>query len=476
MNLKSTERPEVNVVELVIEVNKDEFDDYINKAYIKNKSKMSVPGFRRGKASRKMIENIYGPSIFYEDAINMACPVAYESAVKLEKLDPVESPDIDIVDISEENGLVFKAKVTVYPEVEIERYKGLAAERKTAEIGEEDIAKELAALQKRNARLVSAERPIKEGDTAVIDYRGLMDGVPFEGGSAEKFSLSIGSNMFIPGFEQSLIGLSAGDEKEIELVFPEDYHKGFAGKPVVFQIKVHEVKENILAELDDEFAKDVSEYNTLDELKKSIGGRLQGALEKKYEQEFEDSLLSQIADNVTAVIPAVMIRRQADGMMKDFRYTLAAQGMDFGDYLRLTGTTEEDFQKRCDADAERRVKTSLAMEKIIELENIEATPEDIDRAIAEMAEGQKMPVEKLREYVNPEEISSSIRYNKAKDIIKSAAVQAKPPQPEAEGSKKARKASVKKAGETQSEGKDVPGEEKKTAKKTKAAPESGEQA
>ena len=337
MKLNKVEKQEKSIVELEIAVSKEEFDEAIQKAYHKNAGKFNVPGFRKGKAPRKMIEQFYGRGIFFEDAINLSYPNAYDDAVAEAKLDAVGRADIDIKELDENGGgYVFTAKVPVRPEVTLGEYRGLAAEKREVDVTDEDVAAELERLQKRASRSETRERAVCSGDTAVIDFEGFIDGVPFEGGKGESYPLEIGAGKFIPGFEDQLIGAAPNSDVDVKVVFPEDYHKKeLAGKEAVFKCKVREVKETILPALDDEFAKDVSEFETLDALKENTRKNLLETREKSAESEFEDKIIGQIIEKMQAEIPDAMIERQLDQIVNDYGNRLSMQGLELDAYLKM---------------------------------------------------------------------------------------------------------------------------------------------
>lgn len=346
MNVKSVEKQEKSMVELVIEVGRDEFEAAIDKVYKKQRGRISVPGFRKGHAPRKIIEGMYGSGVFYEDAINEAYPDAYAKAVEQEKLDEVAYPHVEIVEVGKE-GFTFKARVAVRPEVKLGEYKGLSAPKEAAEVTEEDIDSEMKPLVDRASRLVAVKRKAKKGDTVVLDFEGFKDGVPFEGGKAEGYSLKLGSNSFIPGFEDKLVGVKSEEERDLELTFPADYQaEELAGKDVVFHVKVHEVKALELPAIDDEFAKDVSEFETLAELRKDLGDKLKERREKTAEDAFKEALLEQAAGNMEADIPDDMVDYQAGKMVEDYERRVTSQGISFDNYLQMMGMPASSSEGR----------------------------------------------------------------------------------------------------------------------------------
>jgi len=422
MNLKSAEKKEKSIVELTIEVTKEEFEKALAAAYRKNVAKITVPGFRKGKAPRKMIEKMYGQSFFWEDAVNESYPAAYEAALEESGTKPVGKADMEVLDISGE-GYTFKAMVPVKPEVSIADYKGIEAEKPAVSVEPAEVEAEIERMRKRNARIETVDREIKNGDTAVIDYEGFLDGVPFEGGKAEHHSLEIGSNQFIPGFEEQLIGAKAGEERDLNLTFPEQYHaENLAGKDVVFKVKVHEVKESILPELDDEFAKDVSEFDTVDELKADIEKNLLKSREDAVNSAFESVVFSKVAEKLEADIPDAMIENQLNTLIENFAYRISGQGIDFNRYLEMMGMNEENLREIYRPQAEQQVKLNLAFEKIAELENLEVSAEELEAEYNKLAEQYNMPADKVKILLPEESLKNDLLLQKAADFVKDNAI------------------------------------------------------
>ena len=418
MKVKSTEKLENGKISLEIQVEKAEFDAAMERSYKKNVSKITVPGFRKGKAPRRMIERMYGEHVFTEDALNFAYPAAYEQAIDELGLEPVDRAEVDIVDL-DQDGFVFKAVVTVKPEAKLGAYKGLKADKIKAEVTAADVEMELGHLRMRASSLVAVERAAKEKDTVVIDFEGFVDGVAFDGGKAEKYSLQLGSGQFIPGFEDQLIGAEAGAEIDVNVTFPTEYQsEDLAGKPAVFKVKVHEVKETVEPEMDDEFAKDVSEFDTLEELKKSIEAKLMESREQAANEGFEAQLLDQIIENMEVEIPEVMIETQLDRIADDFANRMMSQGVSMESYLQMSGTTMEDFRKNFRSSAERQVKVMLALEAVIKAENIEITDSDIDAEYTKLAEQYGMPVERVKGYIPREAMLQDLKTIKASEFIR----------------------------------------------------------
>ena len=420
MELKNTEKQEHSVVALTIEITKAEFEAAKDKAFKKTGKNITVPGFRKGKAPRKMIEKLYGEGVFFEEAFNIIYPDAMEMAVEKSGIKPVGRADVDLGDPAEEGGLTIIAKVPVEPEVELGEYKGIEVEKETVKVLQADVKAELNRMAQRNARTETVERKAKKNDTVDIDFEGFVDGVPFEGGKAEHHELTLGSGAFIPGFEDQLIGCKAGDEKDVVVTFPEEYHaKELAGKEATFKCKVHKVEETILSEIDDEFAKDVSDTcETLDDLKKEITERLKAERQEAADNAFEEKVLDAVIDGMKADIPAAMIDAQVDTIVQDFGYRLQMQGMGLEQYLKMTGTEMGAFRAMFKDQAERQVKTRLALQKVVELEGITVSDEELEEEYAKMAEQYKMEVEKVKAIVSKEALEGDLKISNALEFIK----------------------------------------------------------
>ena len=420
MELKNTEKQEHSVVALTIEITKAEFEAAKDKAFKKTGKNITVPGFRKGKAPRKMIEKLYGEGVFFEEAFNIIYPDAMEMAVEKSGIKPVGRADVDLGDSAEEGGLTIIAKVPVEPEVELGEYKGIEVEKETVKVLQADVKAELNRMAQRNARTETVERKAKKNDTVDIDFEGFVDGVPFEGGKAEHHELTLGSGAFIPGFEDQLIGCKAGDEKDVVVTFPEEYHaKELAGKEATFKCKVHKVEETILPEIDDEFAKDVSDTcETLDDLKKEITERLKAERQEAADNAFEEKVLDAVIDGMKADIPAAMIDSQVDTIVQDFGYRLQMQGMGLEQYLKMTGTEMGAFRAMFKDQAERQVKTRLALQKVVELEGITVSDKELEEEYAKMAEQYKMEVEKVKAIVSKEALEGDLKISNALEFIK----------------------------------------------------------
>ena len=420
MELKNTEKQEHSVVALTIEITKAEFEAAKDKAFKKTGKNITVPGFRKGKAPRKMIEKLYGEGVFFEEAFIIIYPDAMEMAVEKSGIKPVGRADVDLGDPAEEGGLTIIAKVPVEPEVELGEYKGIEVEKETVKVLQADVKAELNRMAQRNARTETVERKAKKNDTVDIDFEGFVDGVPFEGGKAEHHELTLGSGAFIPGFEDQLIGCKAGDEKDVVVTFPEEYHaKELAGKEATFKCKVHKVEETILPEIDDEFAKDVSDTcETLDDLKKEITERLKAERQEAADNAFEEKVLDAVIDGMKADIPAAMIDAQVDTIVQDFGYRLQMQGMGLEQYLKMTGTEMGAFRAMFKDQAERQVKTRLALQKVVELEGITVSDKELEEEYAKMAEQYKMEVEKVKAIVSKEALEGDLKISNALEFIK----------------------------------------------------------
>ena len=420
MELKNTEKQEHSVVALTIEITKAEFEAAKDKAFKKTGKNITVPGFRKGKAPRKMIEKLYGEGVFFEEAFNIIYPDAMEMAVEKSGIKPVGRADVDLCDPAEEGGLTIIAKVPVEPEVELGEYKGIEVEKETVKVLQADVKAELNRMAQRNARTETVERKAKKNDTVDIDFEGFVDGVPFEGGKAEHHELTLGSGAFIPGFEDQLIGCKAGDEKDVVVTFPEEYQaKELAGKEATFKCKVHKVEETILPEIDDEFAKDVSDTcETLDDLKKEITERLKAERQEAADNAFEEKVLDAVIDGMKADIPAAMIDAQVDTIVQDFGYRLQMQGMGLEQYLKMTGTEMGAFRAMFQGQAERQVKTRLALQKVVELEGITVSDKELEEEYAKMAEQYKMEVEKVKAIVSKEALEGDLKISNALEFIK----------------------------------------------------------
>ena len=426
MTVKSCEKVEKSQVALTIEVNAAEFEAAVEKAYQKMRRKISVPGFRPGKAPRKMIERMYGAEVFFEEAINIAFPEAYEAAAEQEKLQIVGYPTVEMVGEVTKDGFTFKATTPVYPEVTLGEYKGLKAEKPEVKVLAADVDERLKALADRNTRLVSVDRAAKSGDTAVIDFEGFDNGVPFEGGKGDNFDLKLGSGQFVPGFEEQIVGMSAGEEKDIDITFPEDYHKELAGKAVVFHVKLNKVTETIVPEQDDEFAKDVSEFDTLDELKADIRAKALENAKKQADSAFEQAAVDKAAENTTVDMPKALVENELDIQMERFGYQLQMSGYSMEQYAKMMGGDVSTMRNAFRPAAEKQAKISVTLEKIAEVEGITASDEDIEAEFKSLAEQYELEVDKVKEMVPMDELTGSIKTRKAIKVIVDSAVPVAP--------------------------------------------------
>ncbi len=431
MEVKSIEKKEKNSADITVTVSPEEFEAAIVKVFNKNRKSIQIPGFRKGKAPRKIVEAMYGESVFYEDAINEVAPEAYFFSVKEKELKVVANPSIEDAKVEDDKSLTLRFNAALYPEVELGQYKGLKAVRKEVKVDPAEIDMEVDQLRDRNATVQTAERPAKFGDTVVIDYEGFIDGVPFEGGKGEKHSLEIGSNSFIPGFEVQLIGTSAGDDTEVNVTFPEDYHaEELKGKPAVFKCHVHEVKEKLLPEADDEFAKDVSEFDTLAEFRQSIEDRLRKQKENKTRDDFLDLLLAQVVDGMKVDLNDAMVDQRAQQMVEDMAQRIQNQGISFEAYLGWMGSNVADFTKSQHANAEKTIRQELALKKIADLEGITVSDEDKEEELKKLAEQYGMDVDTIKNFMDTDMMEESILYKKAADFIIDNAVALPEPEPE----------------------------------------------
>ncbi len=405
MNVK-VEKLEKSKVKLEIEVEAEKFNEGMQKSYLKNRKNYAIPGFRKGKAPRNLIERYYGEGIFYEDAFNYAGVEAYDKAVEENGIFAVDRPDIDIVQIGSGQSLIFTAEVTVKPEVEINDYKGIEVKKVEYDVSEKDVTQEIERMQEKNARLVTIEdRKLEKGDIATIDFEGFFDGVPFEGGKGNNYDLEIGKGTFIEGFEDQLIGMEINEEKEIKVKFPEDYHsKNTAGKEATFKVVLQGIKTKELPALDDEFAKDVSEFDTLDELKNDIESKLKKANDEKAKKEMEEQLLNNLSEKVSVDIPQVMIEKQIDSFIRDFEWRLSLQGTNLDNYLKYTNTDYNKFRESFNERAQKSVTIQLALEEIGKKENIEVTDQEVEDRINEMAQAYSREVEEFKKHLKDEDI------------------------------------------------------------------------
>ena len=423
MSLKNVNKTETNVVEIEFTSDKAAFDAACDKAYKKNVGSISVPGFRKGKAPKHIIEKMYGKGVFYDEALNEIVNPAFADAIKDQDFKMVSQPEFDVVSI-DDDGVTFKAKFYVKPEVEITDYIGIPVTKTVREASDEDADKEIADTQKRNSRQVEVtDRAAQDGDIVVIDFDGYVDGKPFEGGKAEKYNLTLGSGQFIPGFEEQIVGKNIGDEFDVNVTFPAEYHAAeLAGKPAVFKIKLHEIKFNELPALDDEFAKDVSEFDTFAEYKADVKAKIQDRYNKQADGEVEEQLINALIEKLKAEIPEPMYVAETENFVRDFDGRLRMQGLDLKTYFKYTGLDLDALRKQMRPQAERQVKTRLALEKIVELEGIKPTDEEIAAEYDRIAKAYNMELDKVKEMVDEAAIAEDVAVKKAVDLIKEKAV------------------------------------------------------
>ncbi len=424
----TVENLEKSMAKITITVSAEDFEAAMVKAYNKNKKSISVQGFRRGKAPRKMIEKLYGPEIFYEDAANFAIPDAYEEAAKECGLDIVSRPEIDVVDIGKDKEFVFTATVAVKPEVELGEYKGLEVTKREVKIMAADVNAEIDKVREQNSRMITVDnRGIKKDDTAVIDFEGFVDGEPFEGGKGEDYSLVIGSHSFIDTFEDQLVGKKTGDDVEVNVTFPEEYHaEELKGKPALFKVKVKEIKKKELPKADDEFASEVSEFETLKEYKASVKKSLTERKKAEVKREKENEVVEKVVENATVELPAPMVDEQTQQMIQEFAGRIQQQGLSFEQYIQMTGMTPDALMGQMKPEAEKRIKTRLTLEAIVKAENIKATAKDIEKEIENMASMYQMEVDKLKEMLGDtekEQIAMDMAVQKAVDFLVKEAVE-----------------------------------------------------
>lgn len=423
MSLKSSNKVDTNVWELEVSVDGDTFKDAVTKAYLKQRKNITIPGFRKGKAPRAFIEKYYGEGVFYEDALEVIYPDAVASAIEEAKLEPVDTPyDLEIPEMGND-GVTMKFKVTVKPEVELGEYKGLKATKKSTKVTADEVKAELARMQEQNSTVSDVDdRAVKKNDIVVIDFEGFVDGKAFEGGKAEKYELTIGSNQFIPGFEDQIIGHKIGDKFDVNVKFPEDYQADLASKDAVFKIKLHGIKVKEVPALDDEFAKDVSEFDTLDELKKDIKKQLEKRKNDDAENELHNTLLEEVAKGIKAEIPEAMIEKTIDDDVNEYSYRLQSQGLKLETYLKYTGMDMKGFREGFKERAETQVRLNLALEKIIEKEKIEVTEEDIEAEYKKYADAYNMDIDTIKKAVSAESLKPELASRKAIDLIVDSAV------------------------------------------------------
>ena len=426
MNVKSVEK-ENGKAKVVVEIDKPEFEQALNKAYAKCRKDIMLPGFRKGKAPRKMVESMYGATVFYEDAVNEIFPEIYTTAIVDQQLKAVGSPSVSNMDTPDEGGVVLTIETELYPEVTLGQYKGIEVPKREAKVEDSEVDAEVNRMAERNARIETVDRAAQMGDTVVIDFEGFEGGKPFQGGKAEDYSLTLGSGSFIPGFEEALVGAVAGEERDVNVTFPENYNaKELAGKPAVFKCKVHEVKESIKPELDDEFAKDVSEFDTLDALKNDIRARFTKSRAEQNERAFESAAVQLAAANMTCNVPACMIDEQVDHQIEQFAYQLQSQGMKMEDYTKMIGGDLSSLRQSMRPMAEQTVRSDILLSEIAHAENLEVTDEEVEEELKKLAEQYQMELDKVKAAVDTAAVKSDLMGRKAAKIITDNAVAVAP--------------------------------------------------
>lgn len=424
MSLKATNNVETNKYELEIEISAEDFEAAIEKAYLKARKNIAMPGFRKGKAPRKLIEKEYGEQVFFEDAVNLLYAPVVNGAVEESGLELVTRPEVEVTEISKENGVKLKATCITKPEVEVKDYKGIEVEKVVNPVTDEDINKQLDALREKNVTVETVDdRAAENGDDVVIDFEGFKDDVAFEGGKAEDFTLSLGSGQFIPGFEDQIVGHNAGEDFDINVTFPDEYQvKELAGAPAVFKIKLKSISKKVMPELDDDMVKDSTEFDTVDEYKADVKKKLEEANEKHADSEVEAKIFDKVIENMTAEIPQVMFDNRVNEMISELEQRLAPQGISLDLYMQYTGQTIDTVKKAYAEQAEKQVKLRLALEKIAKLENIEVTEDELKAEFDKLAEAYKLDVDQIKQFIYDDDLKKDIAVGKAVDLIKDAAV------------------------------------------------------
>lgn len=424
MSLKATNNVETNKYELEIEISAEDFEAAIEKAYLKARKNIAMPGFRKGKAPRKLIEKEYGEQVFFEDAVNLLYAPVVNGAVEESGLELVTRPEVEVTEISKENGVKLKATCITKPEVEVKDYKGIEVEKVVNPVTDEDINKQLDALREKNVTVETVDdRAAENGDDVVIDFEGFKDDVAFEGGKAEDFTLSLGSGQFIPGFEDQIVGHNAGEDFDINVTFPDEYQvKELAGAPAVFKIKLKSISKKVMPELDDDMVKDATEFDTVDEYKADVKKKLEEANEKHADSEVEAKIFDKVIENMTAEIPQVMFDNRVNEMISELEQRLAPQGISLDLYMQYTGQTIDTVKKAYAEQAEKQVKLRLALEKIAKLENIEVTEDELKAEFDKLAEAYKLDVDQIKQFIHDDDLKKDIAVGKAVDLIKDAAV------------------------------------------------------
>ena len=431
MNVKSVEKENVKA-KIVVEIDKELMEQGVNKAYLKARKNIALPGFRKGKAPRKLIESIYGAHVFYEDGLEEIFPQVYEEAVVKQDVKAVGRPSLTNMDIAEDGVVTITIETEVYPEVTLGEYKGLEVEKAEAQVSDEEVKAELEQMAERVASVETVERGAELGDTAEIDFEGFDNGVAFEGGKGENYALKLGSGTFVPGFEEQIVGMSAGEEKDIDITFPENYKEDLAGKPVVFHVKVNKVSVTNVPTLDDEFAKDVSEFNTLEELRADVRKNLEAKRTESIESAFKNAAVEKAVENMTVEMPSALVEQELDRQMENFAYQLQMNGMSVEDYAKMMGGDLSGMRNAMRPAAEKQAKVNLLLDKIAEVENLEITDEELDAEYAKMAENYELELERVKTLVSAEDLKADLKTRKAALVIAESAVAVAPKAAEAE--------------------------------------------
>jgi len=431
MNVKSIEKENVKA-KIVVEIDKELMEQGVNKAYLKARKNIALPGFRKGKAPRKLIESIYGAHVFYEDGLEEIFPQVYEEAVVKQDVKAVGRPSLTNMDIAEDGVVTITIETEVYPEVTLGEYKGLEVEKAEAQVSDEEVKAELEQMAERVASVETVERGAELGDTAEIDFEGFDNGVAFEGGKGENYALKLGSGTFVPGFEEQVVGMSAGEEKDIDITFPENYKEDLAGKPVVFHVKVNKVSVTNVPALDDEFAKDVSEFNTLEELRADVRKNLEAKRTESIESAFKNAAVEKAVENMTVEMPSALVEQELDRQMENFAYQLQMNGMSVEDYAKMMGGDLSGMRNAMRPAAEKQAKVNLLLDKIAEVENLEITDEELDAEYAKMAENYELELERVKTLVSAEDLKADLKTRKAALVIAESAVAVAPKAAEAE--------------------------------------------
>ncbi|MCI8618845.1 MAG: trigger factor [Oscillospiraceae bacterium] len=431
MNVKSIEKENVKA-KIVVEIDKELMEQGVNKAYLKARKNIALPGFRKGKAPRKLIESIYGAHVFYEDGLEEIFPQVYEEAVVKQDVKAVGRPSLTNMDIAEDGVVTITIETEVYPEVTLGEYKGLEVEKAEAQVSDEEVKAELEQMAERVASVETVERGAELGDTAEIDFEGFDNGVAFEGGKGENYALKLGSGTFVPGFEEQIVGMSAGEEKDIDITFPENYKEDLAGKPVVFHVKVNKVSVTNVPALDDDFAKDVSEFDTLEELKADVRKNLEAKRTESIESAFKNAAVEKAVENMTVEMPSALVEQELDRQMENFAYQLQMNGMSVEDYAKMMGGDLSGMRNAMRPAAEKQAKVNLLLDKIAEVENLEITDEELDAEYAKMAENYELELERVKTLVSAEDLKADLKTRKAALVIAESAVAVAPKAAEAE--------------------------------------------